>query len=418
MELGQNRERKAWTGAGITVDTPSAGRGVANSHVYRLKDQLLKRGSYEWIICFYNSSAKQTVWFMRAGDFNHFFRRVAEDPYRRNAFQGPFLNDAVQRREGWIQGLNLIKITRHTGASQALLEAYPYITKTCLISHLISHLPDTFSQWTGPAFYKHKMLLLRTDSLWKSLRSLSNAAPFPAAMQGSTFGAARLPSGTLRSWCMAEDGNWSACPIPCLFPLHLEPGIMFNLMQSSAHHFTCAEASVQAQLPMHFSRECTMASSHPGTSWVSITGTAAGLPPQEDWRKDLRALLLILWHLSSFVIGRVHAAACIECLKQKNRVKALHNPISYNHFITPTSLWKDGILTWYLLFQKSLCFTHNNLSRSLRLKHTLRPDIPPRTLKINNNWSLQVQWQGRKTSESAHEVRNNCSFNLVHVACT
>jgi len=81
-----------------------------------------------------------------------------------------------------------------------------------------------------------------------------------------------------------------------------------------------------------------MASSHPGTSWVSITGTAAGLPPQEDCRKDLRALLLILWHLSSFVIGRVHAAACIECLKQKNRVKALHNPISYNHFITPTSL--------------------------------------------------------------------------------
>lgn len=59
-----------------------------------------------------------------------------------------------------------------------------------------------------------------------------------------------------------------------------------------------------------------MASSHPGTSWVSITGTAAGLPPQEDCRKDLRALLLILWHLSSFVIGRVHAAACIECLER------------------------------------------------------------------------------------------------------
>lgn len=77
-----------------------------------------------------------------------------------------------------------------------------------------------------------------------------------------------------------------------------------------------AEASEQAQLPMHFSRECTMASSHPGTSWVSITGTAAGLPPQEDCRKDLRALLLILWHLSSFVIGRVHAAACIECLER------------------------------------------------------------------------------------------------------
>lgn len=150
------------------------------------------------------------------------------------------------------------------------------------------------------------MLLLRTGSPWNSLRSLSNAAPFPAAMQGSTCGAALLPSSTLRSWCMAEVGNWSSCPIACLFPLHLEPSILFSLMQSSAHHFMCEFQGVhQSLIPPRHLDHCR----------CCITGAAAGLPHQEDWRKKLRALLLILWHLSSFVNGMVHtAAACIECL--------------------------------------------------------------------------------------------------------
>lgn len=70
----------------------------------------------------------------------------------------------------------------------------------------------------------------------------------------------------------------------------------------------------------------------------------------------------------------------------------------------------------FILAEKNLCFAHNNPQRSLRPKHILRPHITLRALKSKDNWSFQVHWQGRKTSVSAHELRNNCSFNLVYVA--
>lgn len=120
------------------------------------------------------------------------------------------------------------------------------------------------------------------------------------------------------------------------------------------------QPSVRAQLSLHFFQECTEASSHPGTWWANdarllaldltleegcypevcylilphvqnlgaseqahcLSIEAAPQAQKLMWlcllcfeRRDLRAVLLFLWHLSSFVTGGIQAPATqVVCL--------------------------------------------------------------------------------------------------------
>lgn len=85
------------------------------------------------------------------------------------------------------------------------------------------------------------------------------------------------------------------------------------------------------------------------------------------------------------------------------------------HLLSPTLLSEKVTLHWYLFWQKKIYVLRTTIHRGDWGQSASRDPTSPWELK-KVKWSFQAHWQGRKTSMSVRELRNNCLFNPIYVA--